>query len=321
MQYLFLIISAIIIDLIIGDPHYPFHPIRLIGLLISRLEKLLLGKKFQFFSGIVLVSLTITITYCLSFIILYYTKIFNEILHLIISIYLIYSILAIKCLIYEANKIYKKLKENDITKARQYLSYLVSRDTNDISEKEIIRGTVETVAENFVDAIIAPLFYLFLGGIPLALLYKAVNTLDSMVGYKNDRYKKFGWASAKLDDLLNFIPARLSAFIIIPIAGIIYSPRIKKVYKIVFRDRLNHDSPNSAHSEAAFAGVLDIQMGGPTSYFGKLHQKPTIGDKIKDFEIEDIKKANNLLLLSTINGLLIFSVIWFLTNKLINNLI
>ncbi len=218
----------------------------------------------------------------------------------VIEIFLIYTVLAVKSLACEADKIFNLLASGNIIEARRALSYIVSRDTANMDERNIIRSTVETVSENIVDGITAPLFYLIIGGAPLAMAYKAASTLDSMVGYKNEKYIDFGYASAKMDDILNFIPARITGFILIPLAALLTGKNFIRSFKIVLRDRHKHESPNSAHPEAAASGALGLQFGGLTVYNGKAEQNPLIGDKIKDFELNDIKSAVRILYLTAV---------------------
>ena len=292
---------AYIIDLILGDPRWLYHPVIIIGKLISFLEKILYKFKNKIFTGAILNILTLGITFFISLLLAR--------LGYIIEIIFIWTTLATKSLADEGKKVYNILKSGDIEKAKKELSYLVSRDTNTLSLDKIIMSVVETIAENTVDGFASPVFYAFIGSffsisifgkdvslaLPFAMTYKAINTLDSMVGYKNERYIDFGKVSARVDDVANFIPARLTGLIFIPLASFILGYNFKNSLKIFFRDRNKHSSPNSGQSESAYAGALGIQFGGKISYFGKDYEKPTIGDKTKEFEYEDIKKAVNIL--------------------------
>jgi adenosylcobinamide-phosphate synthase len=228
---------------------------------------------------------------------------------LIANSILIYTTLATKCLKDEAIKIYKVLKSGDIEKSRIQLSYIVGRDTTSLDGGEIIRATVETVAENTVDGIIAPMFYAFIGGAPLAMAYKAINTLDSTVGYKNEKYMNLGFASAKIDDIANYIPARISV-LLMTIGSLILGYDYKRCFKISIRDRKNHKSPNCAYSEGAVAGALGVQLGGTNIYFGKEVYKPTIGDKIRKIEIEDIVRTNKIMYATSITSIVIFTALF-----------
>ena len=298
---------AYVLDLIFGDPQNVVHPVQVIGKIISAGEKVLLRKKYKFLAGAVLNIFTVSITYTLMYLISKSVKI--SVFFMIIEIYLMYTIFSINSLAREGNRVYRILKEGDIEKARKDLSYLVSRDTEMMDEKMIIRSTMETISENTVDGIVAPMFYMFLGGMPLAMAYKAINTLDSMVGYKNEKYMDFGKFSAKVDDAANFIPARITGILIV-FASMILGYDYKNSLKIFLRDRKNHSSPNSAHSEASVAGALGVQFGGKVSYFGKEINKPTIGDKTKEFELEDIRKNIRIMYVTSFLSLVIFSLIF-----------
>ena len=297
---------AYVLDLIFGDPQNVVHPVQVIGKIISAGEKVLLRKKYKFLAGAVLNIFTVSITYTLMYLISKSVKI--SVFFMIIEIYLMYTIFSINSLAREGNRVYRILKEGDIEKARKDLSYLVSRDTEMMDEKMIIRSTMETISENTVDGIVAPMFYMFLGGMPLAMAYKAINTLDSMVGYKNEKYMDFGKFSAKVDDVANFIPARITGILIV-LASMILGYDYKNSLKMFIRDRKNHSSPNSAHSEASVAGALGVQFGGKVSYFGKEIDKPTIGDKTKEFELEDIRKNIRIMYVTSFLSLVMFSVI------------
>ena len=302
---------AYILDLIFGDPQNIIHPVQIIGKIISLGEKILLkeksGSRYKFFAGIILNIFVVSITYGLTCLIYKSSK--TSGVFTLIEIYLMYTVFSVNSLAREGNRVYNILKEGNIEKARKDLSYLVSRDTETMDEKMIIRSTMETISENTVDGIVAPMFYMFLGGLPLAMTYKAINTLDSMVGYKNERYMDFGKFSAKIDDIANFIPARITGFLIVA-ASMILRYNYKNSLKMFIRDRKNHSSPNSAHAEASVAGALGVQFGGRVSYFGKEADKPTIGDKIKDFELEDIKKNIKIMYITSFLSLAIFSLIF-----------
>ena len=207
--------------------------------------------------------------------------------------------MAARCLATESSKVYCALQADDLPLARKQLSWLVGRETKNLSAEEVTKACVETVAENTSDGEIAPLFYLLLGGVPLGFFYKAVNTLDSMVGYRNEIYEYFGKASAKLDDICNWIPARLSAWFLIA-ASFLLSLDGKGALRIYFRDRRKHLSPNSAQTEAVAAGAIGIQLGGTHIYFGNVVEKPTIGDAIRTAKAEDIQTANKMLFVASI---------------------
>lgn len=301
-----------IIDLIIGDPYSFPHPVRFIGKLIKitedRIRKVAKNDKALKIGGFTLWFITVGVTYLVTYLIVKLSSLIPG-GFLIANSFLIYTTLATKCLKDEAVKIYEVLKTKDIEKARVQVSYIVGRDTTHLDEGEIIRATVETVAENTVDGIIAPMFYAFIGGAPLAMAYKAINTLDSTVGYKNDKYKDLGFASAKIDDIANFIPARISS-ILMAIGSFILKYNYKDALKISIRDRKNHKSPNCAYPEGSVAGALGIQLGGTNIYFGKAVYKPTIGDKHREIEVDDIVKTNKIMYATSITSIVVFTIIF-----------
>ena len=302
------------LDLIIGDPYSFPHPVRYIGKLISIVEKqirkITSSDKGLKIAGFFLWFIVVGATFGITTLVLQLFK-FNKLAYFIVNTILIYTTLATKCLKDESVKIYKVLKTGDLDKSRIQLSYIVGRDTTNLNEKEIVRATVETVAENTVDGIIAPLFYGFIGGAPLAMAYKAVNTLDSTVGYKNDMYYYLGFASAKIDDIANYIPARLGV-VLLSLGSLFAGFNFRNALKIGIRDRKNHKSPNCAFSEGAVAGALGIQLGGTNVYFGKEVYKPTIGDKTREIEIEDIVRTNKIMYSSSIISIIIFTVAYYL---------
>lgn len=311
-------LTAYMLDLIFGDPQWFPHPVRFIGKLISFLEKYLYGFKNKTFWGgmtaVIVISATGIISYFLAGISQY------------VEIFFLYTTLATKCLGDEGVRVYKILKKGDLEEAKKKLSYLVSRDTETMDNGQIIRSVLETFSENTVDGVISPMFFAFLGSffeikgmsfaLPFAMGYKAVNTLDSMLGYKNERYINFGTVPAKIDDIANFIPARITGLIVV-LGAMLTGFHWKNAFKIFMRDRHNHASPNSAHGEAAYAGALGVQFGGKTKYFGKVYDKQTIGDKLKDFDLEDIIKGRKLLYASSFMGLLFFSGIQIIILKTI----
>ncbi|CEI74112.1 adenosylcobinamide-phosphate synthase CbiB [Romboutsia hominis] len=303
-----------IIDLIVGDPYSFPHPVRYIGKLIKKTESIIRKKaksdKDLKIGGFFLWFIVVGITYLVTYLIIKISS-FIPGGFLVANSILIYTTLATKCLKDEAVKIYNVLKTGDIERARIQVSYIVGRDTTQLNEGEIIRATVETVAENTVDGIIAPMFYAFIGGAPLAMAYKAVNTLDSTVGYKNDKYKDLGFASAKIDDIANFIPARISV-LLMSIGSLLVGHNCKEALKIGIRDRKNHKSPNCAYAEGAVAGALGVQLGGTNVYFGKAVYKPTIGDKHREIEVEDIVRTNKIMYASSITSMIVFTIIFIL---------
>ena len=293
---------GLVLDFIIGDPNNPFHPVRIIGALGIKLENITrrVFKNLKI-SGFVTWLGVILITFLVNSLIVRLAFSISNIFGIIIEGILLYFCISSKGLKVEGLKVIKVLESGDIEGARKQLSYIVGRDTKVLDEEGIIRAVIETVAENTSDGIIAPLLFGALGGAPLAMTYKAVNTCDSMFGYKNDKYIGFGFVSAKMDDLFNYIPARLTGYLVI-FAAFILGLDYKNSYRIYKRDRYNHTSPNSAHPESAVAGALGIRLGGANYYFGKIVKKPTIGDKNKVIEISDLYKTNNILLVVTLLG-------------------
>lgn len=310
-------------DLIVGDPYSFPHPIRFIGKLINFtqgiIRKVFKSDKQLKFGGFILWFITVGITYLITYSIVKLFS-FNGLLSVVVNGFIIYTTLATKCLKDEALKIYNVLKTGDIEKSRTQLSYIVGRDTTTLSESEIIRATVETVAENTVDGIIAPMFYAFIGGAPLAMVYKAINTLDSTVGYKNEKYKDIGFASAKIDDVANYIPARISV-VLMTIGSFFLRYNYRNCFKISIRDRKNHKSPNCAFSEGAVSGALGIQLGGTNVYFGEKVYKPTIGDKLRVIDKEDIIKTNKIMYASSFVSILVFTLLYVLCRMILIKLI
>lgn len=284
------------IDLFLGDPHSLPHPIRLIGRLISAFEALFRGlfDGKERIAGILtaLCVLIISTSVPTAAVMLCYR--INIWLGVAVEGIMCYYLIAPRCLFNESMAVYKRLEAGDTDGARSAVSMIVGRDTDRLDEVGITKAAVETVAENTSDGVTAPLMFIMLGGAPLGFFYKAANTLDSMIGYKNDRYIDFGRFAAKLDDILNFIPSRFTALLMIFSA---YVLRLdwRNAYKIWRRDRLNHASPNSAQTEAVCAGALNVRLAGNAYYFGKLCEKKTIGDDIRPIEKEDIKRANALM--------------------------
>ncbi len=299
MNLLIAVVIGFILDLILGDPQWLPHPVRVIGWMISKgenfLRKLLPGTpKGEFFGGMVLTILVTAVSFTVPFIVLYFAARLSPVLEVIISSIFCYQILAAKCLRTESMRVYYQLKNGDLPNARKYLSWIVGRDTENLTEDGITRAAVETVAENTSDGVVAPLIFLVIGGAPLGFFYKAVNTLDSMIGYKNEKYLYFGRFAARLDDVMNFIPAIFSAYAMI-LASFLNRLDSTNAFRIYKRDRKNHSSPNSARTEAACAGALKIQLAGDACYLGKLVEKPTIGDNIRNIQIDDIPRANRLM--------------------------
>ena len=298
-------VAGFILDLIIGDPHWLPHPIRLIGCMIAGLEKRLNrarvnakdnkeNHKIRY--GVFLVVLVILATSLVSAAVLFVGYRIHPYLGTVIETVMTYQILATKCLRVESMKVYTSLKEEGLEAGRRAVSMIVGRDTDALDAVGVTKAAVETVAENTSDGVIAPMLYTAIGGPVLGFVYKAINTMDSMIGYKNDRYLCFGRAAAKLDDVVNFLPARISARLMILAAYLGGSQfdgaQARKIYR---RDRRKHASPNSAQTEAVCAGALRIQLAGDAVYFGKTVKKPLIGDALRPIEYEDIRRANRLM--------------------------
>ena len=314
MLHLAAIIAGFILDLIFGDPHWLPHPICLIGNLIGFIEgnlrpKLAPNKNALLLGGALMVVIVLVISFAVPMAILLAAGMVSPWLAFALETLMCYQIFATKCLRDESMKVYDALHNNDLADARVKLSWIVGRDTKNLDEEEITKGAVETVAENTADGIIAPMFYMFLGGVPLAFLYKGINTMDSMVGYKNDKFLYFGRCAAKLDDLANLLPARITGLVMIA-AAFLLGLNGPGAWKIFWRDRYNHLSPNSAMTESVTAGALNIQLGGDHFYFGKLVHKDTIGDDIRPVCPEDIKKTNNLLYMTAVLCLVLFSIVY-----------
>lgn len=289
-----------ILDMILGDPYCLPHPIRLIGTLISRLEGRLLKKEAaaqeKRKKGRLLVVAVTGSTVCTAAVLLVVSYMVHPCLGIAVETIMTYQTLAAKCLKVESMKVYRCLREENLAAARKAVSMIVGRDTDVLDEEGVAKAAIETVAENTSDGVIAPMLYDAIGGPVLGFFYKAVNTMDSMVGYKNEKYLDFGRAAAKLDDVMNYVPARISAYVMIFAAYIggrdFNGGYAKKIYK---RDNRNHASPNSAQTESVCAGALGIRLAGDASYFGKLVKKPYIGDALRGVETEDIRRVNRLM--------------------------
>ena len=298
--------AGFLLDCLLGDPYSLPHPIRLIGRFISALEKWV-RKTFEnhLVSGgavLTVIVLILSTAVPLALLILCYRV--NVWLGAAVESVLCYYMLAARCLRDESMKVHRAFLENDTEKARRAVSMIVGRDTKPLDKNGIIRATVETVAENTSDGVTAPMLYMGLGGAVLGFFYKAANTMDSMIGYTNEKYLQIGRFAAKLDDVLNFIPSRLTALLMIFSAGIMRMD-IKNAWKIWRRDRRKHASPNSAQTEAVCAGALDLRLAGDAYYFGELHKKPFIGDDIREIENEDIHRANRLMYCTSVLMLII----------------
>ena len=308
-----------LLDLLLGDPHWLYHPIRLVGHLITGLETVLRRifpgtESGELAAGGCLLVLTAGITSASAWGLLFLAGLVHPYVRFALETVMCYQLLATKSLRDETMKVYTALRAGDVEGARRAVSMVVGRDTAVLDDIGITKAAVETVAENTSDGIIAPLLFMVIGGAPLGYFYKAVNTMDSMVGYKNERYLYFGRTAAKFDDVVNWFPARLSAVLMVCAGGLL-GMDAGNAWRIYVRDRYNHSSPNSAHTEAVTAGALHIQLAGNAYYFGKLHEKPTLGDADRPVEYEDIRRANRLLYGTAILALTVFlfvkgAIIW-----------
>ena len=305
------ILLGFILDTIIGDPYKLPHPIRWIGSFISILEKLCRkiakSNTMLMILGAILVFIVVFVSGGITLLVLKLAS-FNKYAYLIVSSVICYYMLAGKSLKTESMKVYKAFENNDTEGARKAVSMIVGRDTQSLTKEGIIKAAVETVAENSSDGVVAPLIYMLIFGPVGGGVYKAVNTMDSMIGYVEEKYFYIGKFAAKLDDVLNYIPARISGILVI-ISAFILRYDYKNAFRIFKRDRRKHASPNSAQTESAMAGALGVQLAGDATYFGVVHKKPYIGDKKREIENEDIKRANDIMYTMTIICLVVGFVI------------
>ncbi len=290
-----IVLAAVFLDLLLGDPRWLPHPVVFIGRTITALEKVLRQIfSSERFGGILLLVLTVGVTWASAWLVLKAAYRGHPYAGIAVAVYLSWTCLAARSLHRESRLVAEALEKEDVEGARHWLSRIVGRDTAKLDQPEIWRALVETVSENTSDGVIAPLFYLMIGGPPLSLAYKAVNTLDSMVGYKNERYIRFGWASARFDDVVNFIPARITGLMMI-LAAPFFGLSGPNALQIMLRDGRNHTSPNSGVPEAAAAGALGVRLGGRSWYFGKPVVKPTIGDPLNPLSAAAYRGAVRLM--------------------------
>jgi adenosylcobinamide-phosphate synthase len=296
IEHLLAIIIAVILDYFIGDPHWLPHPVRGIGALISYLDRRFNHGSYRKLKGIMTVFIVCIVVYAVSFVFIYASYQISTLFGIFVESMIIFTTIATKSLKDAAYEVYIPLKQGNLRNARKQLSMIVGRDTERLDEKEIVRGCVETVAENTSDGITAPLFYALFGGGALALVYRAVNTCDAMLGYKNEKYLHFGWASARFDDLLNYLPARVTAFIMV-FANIRTSHfSLKQCLELLLRDARKHPSPNSGWGEAAMAALLGIQLGGVNTYKGVVSIRPKLGEPQTSIQKEHIREAVNVMI-------------------------
>ena len=294
------VLAGFVLDLLLGDPAWLYHPVRLIGLLIEKGEKIIRKclpktRGGERLGGVVLVIFVVSISALVPLGILLAAYRFFVPLGLLIESFFCYQILAVKSLKVESDRVCRALKEEGLISGRKAVSMIVGRDTEGLSEEGVTKAAVETVAENTSDGVIAPLFYMVIGGAVLGFAYKAVNTMDSMIGYKNDKYRYFGTAAARLDDAANFLPSRLAALLMIA-ASFLLGMDGPGAFRIYCRDR----------KESVMAGALGVELAGNAWYFGKLYEKPTIGDPKRPIEIEDIRRSHRLLYGTSILALAVF---------------
>ena len=293
------VLGGFVLDAVFGDPAWLPHPVVLMGKCISKLEKTLRARfpktqQGELLAGAVLAFCLPVGTFLLTSAVCLLAAKISPWLGLAVQMFWCGQALAAKGLVQESRNVYNKLVKPDLPAARKAVSRIVGRDTENLTAEGVTKAAVETVAENASDGVIAPLLYMLLGGAPLALTYKAVNTMDSMVGYKNTQYLYFGRAAAKLDDIANFLPSRIAALLWVAAAALTGNDA-RSAWRIWRRDRCNHASPNSAQTESACAGALNVQLAGPAYYFGQYYKKPTIGDAVRPIEPEDIRRADRMM--------------------------
>ncbi len=300
MELALTVFLAYIIDCIIGDPYTKFHPVALMGKLIDILDKLLRKddseEPAKLVCGFILVIIVLGVCSGLTYFIIYIMDIFQVPfwINIFIQAIILSFMISPKSLAKAGNEIYDELAKNDLEGARKKVNYIVSRDANQMDEKDITRAAVETVAENTVDGIISPLFFFFIGGLPLAVLYRAANTMDAMIGYKNKKYLYFGRAAARIDDVLNFIPARITGILLI-ISAAFCKFDYKNAWKMMMRDAKKHPSPNGGYSEATVAGALGIRLGGINYYFGRQTFRAFMGEPTNQLKSIHIKQTIKLM--------------------------
>lgn len=293
------VLGGFVLDAIFGDPAWLPHPVVLMGKAITALEKRLRAQfpqtpQGELCGGAVLAAILPVGTFLITALVCRLAAALHPLAEFAVQMFWCAQALAARGLVQESRNVYKELQKQDLPAARKAVARIVGRDTQNLTAEGVTKAAVETVAENASDGVIAPLLYMLLGGAPLALCYKAVNTMDSMVGYKNERYLYFGRAAAKLDDAANYLPARMAALLLAGAAALT-GQDARGALRIWRRDRRSHASPNSAQTEAVMAGALGVQLAGPASYFGKLYEKPTIGDALRPVEPGDILRANRML--------------------------
>ena len=299
MMTVWAVLGGFVLDALFGDPAWLPHPVVYMGKAISKLEKFLRPRlpktpQGELLGGAIVAFCLPVGTFLLTGLVCWGAARLHPLLGLAVQMFWCGQALAARGLVQESTNVYKELKKPDLPGARKAVSRIVGRDTAELTAEGVTKAAVETVAENASDGVIAPLLYMLIGGAPLALTYKAINTMDSMLGYKNEKYLYFGRIPAKLDDAANYLPSRLAALLWVAAAAFTHNDA-KGAWKIWRRDRRNHASPNSAQTESACAGALGVQLAGPAYYFGEYYAKPTIGDALRPIEPEDILRANQMM--------------------------
>ena len=299
MMTVWAVLGGFVLDALFGDPAWLPHPVVYMGKAISKLEKFLRPRlpktpQGELLGGAIVAFCLPVGTFLLTGLVCWGAARLHPLLGLAVQMFWCGQALAARGLVQESTNVYKELKKPDLPGARKAVSRIVGRDTAELTAEGVTKAAVETVAENASDGVIAPLLYMLIGGAPLALTYKAINTMDSMLGYKNEKYLYFGRVPAKLDDVANYIPSRLAALLWVAAAAFTHNDA-KGAWKIWRRDRRNHASPNSAQTESACAGALGVQLAGPAYYFGQYYPKLTIGDALRPVEPEDILRANRMM--------------------------
>ena len=299
MMTVWAVLGGFVLDALFGDPAWLPHPVVYMGKAISKLEKFLRPRlpktpQGELLGGAIVAFCLPVGTFLLTGLVCWRAARLHPLLGLAVQMFWCGQALAARGLVQESTNVYKELKKPDLPGARKAVSRIVGRDTAELTAEGVTKAAVETVAENASDGVIAPLLYMLIGGAPLALTYKAINTMDSMLGYKNEKYLYFGRVPAKLDDAANYLPSRLAALLWVAAAAFTHNDA-KGAWKIWRRDRRRHASPNSAQTESACAGALGVQLAGPAYYFGQYYPKLTIGDALRPIEPEDILRANRMM--------------------------
>lgn len=318
LHHFYIVSIAFLIDLLTGDPYFIPHPVVFMGKSIEffekKVRKLFVNKKI---GGFCIAVCNLILSFGFAWLIRHYTYAYDKRLGFIAECLMLSQMIAAHGLRKESMKVQNSLEKEGIEEARKRLSMIVGRDTDRLDEEGIIKATIETVAENFSDGVIAPIFYALIGGCPGAYLYKMINTMDSMIGYKDEKYLEIGRYAAKLDDIANFIPSRLSAIFLL-IAGFIGGMDYKSGIHIFLKDRYKHASPNAAQTESVVAGLLGVELAGDAYYFGKLHKKEKIGEAKRKVNIADIKRSNDLMYLAAFVGLFLFWILLIIGRELIH---